>query len=148
MALYRVVMAEYRAFYAISEPVEETEGEVFEILDELAVESDDWMVEGFSLPDGLSFARTEVPLVQNRHVSRHLMYYTMRRPEVMEKWLQRSERYFPMMREIFEEEGAPLELIHLSMIESGLVSTARSWMSSSARRNCFQRCTSTNWYNG
>ena len=129
VALYRVVMAEYRAFYAISEPVEETEGEVFEILDELAVESDDWMVEGFSLPDGLSFARTEVPLVQNRHVSRHLMYYTMRRPEVMEKWLQRSERYFPMMREIFEEEGAPLELIHLSMIESGLVSTARSWAS-------------------
>ena len=129
VALYRVVMAEYRAFYAIREPVEETEGEVFAIIDELAVESDEWMVEGFSLPDGLSFARTEVPLVQNRHVSRHLMYYTMRRPEVMEKWLQRSERYFPMMREIFEEEGTPLELIHLSMIESGLVSTARSWAS-------------------
>lgn len=129
VALYRVVMAEYRAFYAISEPMEETEGEVFQIIDELAVESDDWMVEGFSLPDGLSLARTDVPLVQNRHVSRHLMYYTMRRPEVMEKWLQRSEVYFPMMREIFEEEGTPLELIHLSMIESGLVSTARSWAS-------------------
>jgi len=33
------------------------------------------------------------------------------------------------MREIFEDEGAPLELIHLSMIESGLVPTAQSWAS-------------------
>src|SRR5690625_1121479 len=45
----------------------------------------------------------------------------------METWLERSEYYFPMMKEIFEEEGVPVELIHLSMIESGLVPTARSW---------------------
>src|SRR5690625_1683090 len=31
-----------------------------------------------------------------------------------------------MMKEICEEEGVPVELIHLSMIESGLVPTARS----------------------
>lgn len=45
----------------------------------------------------------------------------------MDRWLERSEYYFPMMREIFEDEGVPTELIHLSMIESGLVPTARSW---------------------
>src|SRR5690625_7785175 len=45
----------------------------------------------------------------------------------METWLERSEYYFPMMKEIFEEEGVPVELIHLSMIERGLVPTARSW---------------------
>ncbi|HBW00585.1 MAG TPA: lytic transglycosylase, partial [Bacteroidetes bacterium] len=54
---------------------------------------------------------------------------TIRRPEVMETWLERSEIYFPMMREIFKEEGTPEELIHLSMIESGLRPTARSWAS-------------------
>ena len=128
-ALYRSVMAEYREFYAISEPMNDVEGDIFEIRDELFAEDDEWIAEGFSLPENLTFNKTDVPLVQNQHVSRHLMYYTMRRPEVMEKWLQRSEYYFPMMLEIFEEEGTPKELVHLSMIESGLVPTARSWAS-------------------
>lgn len=128
-ALYRSVMAEYREFYAISEPMNEVEGDIFAIQDELFSETDEWIAEGFNLPENLSFNKTEVPLVQNQHVNRHLMYYTLRRPEVMERWLERSEYYFPMMLEIFEEEGAPKELVHLSMIESGLVPTARSWAS-------------------
>lgn len=128
-ALYRSVMAEYREFYAISEPMNDVEGDIFAIQDELFAEKDEWIAEGYNLPDNLTFNRTSVPLVQNQHVNRHLMYYTLRRPEVMERWLERSEYYFPMMLEIFEEEGAPKELIHLSMIESGLVPTARSWAS-------------------
>ena len=128
-ALYRSVMAEYREFYAISDPTNEAEGDIYAIQDELFAEKDEWIAEGFNLPDNLTFNRTDVPLVQNQHVNRHLMYYTLRRPEVMERWLERSEYYFPMMREIFEDEGAPLELIHLSMIESGLVPTAQSWAS-------------------
>lgn len=129
VALYRSVMAEYREFYAISEPRNEVEGDIFAIQEELFAEKDEWIAEGYNLPDNLSFNKTAVSLVQNQHVNRHLMYYTLRRPEVMERWLQRSEYYFPMMLEIFEEEGAPKELIHLSMIESGLVPTARSWAS-------------------
>ena len=128
-ALYRSVMAEYREFYAISEPMNEMEGDIFKIQNELFAEDDDWIAEGYTLPDNLTFNRTQVPLVQNRHVNRHLMYYTLRRPEVMERWLERSDYYFPMMIEIFEEEGAPTELVHLAMIESGLVPTARSWAS-------------------
>jgi len=129
VALYRSVMAEYREFYAISEPMNEVEGDIFAIQEELFSEKDEWIAEGYNLPDNLSFNRTSVPLVQNQHVNRHLMYYTLRRPEVMERWLQRSEYYFPMMLEIFEEEGAPKELVHLAMIESGLVPIARSWAS-------------------
>ncbi len=129
VALYRSVMAEYREFYAISEPMNEVEGDIFAIQEELFAEKDEWIAEGYNLPDNLSFNKTAVSLVQNQHVNRHLMYYTLRRPEVMERWLQRSEYYFPMMLEVFEEEGAPKELIHLSMIESGLVPTARSWAS-------------------
>ncbi|MFU8811829.1 MAG: LysM peptidoglycan-binding domain-containing protein [Balneolaceae bacterium] len=127
--LYRSVMAEYREFYAISDPQQEVEGDIFDIQEELFSGQDEWMTEGFRLPENLTFNRTDVPLVQNTHVNRHLMYYTLRRPDVMERWLERSEYYFPMMREIFEDEGTPLELIHLSMIESGLVPTARSWAS-------------------
>lgn len=125
--LYRSVMTEYREFYGIEDPVKEVEGEIFEIQEELFTESSDWMKEGYVLPENITMTETEVPLVQNRQVNRHLMYYTMKRPEVMEKWLQRKEKYFPMMREIFKEEGAPVELVHLSMIESGLNPRARSW---------------------
>jgi membrane-bound lytic murein transglycosylase D len=125
--LYRSVMAEHSEFYGITESRSETEGDIFAIQEELFSDQDDWMAEGYSLPDNLTINQTDVPLIQNQHVNRHLMYYTLRRPDVMERWLERSEYYFPMMREIFKEEGVPLELIHLSMIESGLVPTARSW---------------------
>lgn len=125
--LYRSVMAEHSEFYGITEVKNDVEGEIFEIREELFSSDDDWLAEGYTLPENLTFNKTEVPLVQNQHVNRHLMYYTLRRPDVMERWLQRSEYYFPMMEEIFEEEGVPVELIHLSMIESGLVPTARSW---------------------
>ncbi len=127
--LYRSVLAEHSEFYGIEEVRSETEGDIFAIREELFSEKDDWIAEGYSLPENLTFNKTEVPLIQNQHVNRHLMYYTLRRPDVMELWLERSEYYFPMMREIFKDEGVPEELIHLSMIESGLVPTARSWAS-------------------
>lgn len=125
--LYRSVMAEHSEFYGITEVRTETEGDIFDIRAELFAEQDDWIAEGYALPENLTINQTQVPLIQNQHVNRHLMYYTLRRPDVMERWLERSEKYFPMMREIFQDEGVPLELIHLSMIESGLVPTARSW---------------------
>lgn len=127
--LYRSVMTEYRDFYGIKDSPNEVEGEIFTVLKELSSEDDQWMEEGYVIPDNISTPKTEVPLVQNRQVNRHLMYYTLRRPEVMERWLERSEMYFPMMRKIFKEEGVPLELVHLAMIESGLNPSARSWAS-------------------
>lgn len=125
--LYRTVLTEYREFYGIKNPAEEVEGEVFAIQKELYNTDEDLLDEGYVLPENITTPKTEVPLVQNRQVSRHLVYYTLKRPEVMEVWLERSEKYFPMMRKIFEDEGVPTELIHLSMIESGLNPTARSW---------------------
>ena len=127
--VYRTVMAEYREFYGIKNPEQEVEGEVFAIQKELSNTDENLLEDGYVIPENITTAKTEVPLVQNRQVSRHLVYYTLRRPEVMDSWLERSERYFPMMRKIFREEGAPTELIHLSMIESGLNPTARSWAS-------------------
>lgn len=127
--LYRSVLTEYREFYGIEDPAKDVEGKIFDIQEELYASDSDWMDEGYVLPEDITTTKTEVPLVENRQVSRHLVYYTLKRPEVMEQWLQRSEKYFPMMEQIFEEEGAPKELIHLAMIESGLNPTARSWAS-------------------
>ena len=124
---YRSVMAEYREFYGIPVTEGQVEGEVFAVMKTLIDEDDLLPTEMYTLPDEFSLPKTDVPLIQNSHVSRHLIYYTMRRPDVMEKWLDRSTVYFPMMEKIFREERVPVELIHLSMIESGLVPTARSW---------------------
>lgn len=127
--LYGSVMTEYRKFYGITEPINKVEGEIFEIQEELFSSDIDWAEKGYVLPENIITPDLEVPLVQNEYVNNHLMYFTLKRPNVMETWLKRTEYYFPMMKEIFEDVGAPTELIHLAMIESGLNPRARSWAS-------------------
>ncbi len=62
-----------------------------------------------------------VPLPINEHVQRELDRLTIGNGRyTVEKWLSRSGKYFPMMRQIFADEGVPQELMYLSMIESGL----------------------------
>lgn len=125
--LYRTVMTEYHMFYGINEPMRAVEGDIFTILDEMFnLEEDLFETDHFVMPPNIELRRTEIPLILNTQVQNQINFLVNRRPEIMERWLERSAVYFPMMREIFEEEGVPLELIHLSMIESGLVPTARS----------------------
>lgn len=128
-ALYSTVMAEYQEFYGIESQQSQVKGEIFEIREEISESDEELSDENYTLPENITTRSTEVPLVQNRQVSRHLVYYTLKRPEVMEQWLERADKYFPMMEKIFEEEGAPKELAHLAMIESGLNPKARSWAS-------------------
>lgn len=127
--LYRSVMTEYRKFYGVTGSTNRVEGEIFAVREELYSGDDDWMKEGYVLPKNITTTRTSVSLVQNEQVNRHLMYFTLKRPQVMETWLKRTKRYFPMMKRIFKEVGTPVELIHLAMIESGLNPNAKSWAS-------------------
>ncbi|MFZ6033602.1 MULTISPECIES: LysM peptidoglycan-binding domain-containing protein [Melioribacter] len=69
----------------------------------------------------------EFPLEINRNVEQYIEYFTGKGRKYMELWLSRSGKYFPMMAKIFAEEQVPQQLIFLSMIESGLNPTARSW---------------------
>jgi len=124
--LYRSVMAEYHEFNGISGPIVQTEGDIFEVRQEMFADDDWFDGSGYSLPDQITEKRFEVPLILNKQVNNHIHFLTQRRPGTMRAWLDRSTFYFPMMKRIFEEEGVPEELIHLSMIESGLVPVARS----------------------
>jgi membrane-bound lytic murein transglycosylase D len=72
-----------------------------------------------------------IPLDSNKYVDRAIEFLLNHRGRVyFSKWLERSSRWFPMMREIAVDEGMPLEILYLSMIESGLnpniVSPARA----------------------
>ncbi|RJP62171.1 MAG: LysM peptidoglycan-binding domain-containing protein [Ignavibacteriales bacterium] len=69
----------------------------------------------------------DFPLDINRYVEQYIEYFTGRGRRYMESWLSRSGKYFPMMVKIFNEEQVPTQLIFLSMMESGLNPSARSW---------------------
>ncbi|HPI38652.1 MAG TPA: transglycosylase SLT domain-containing protein, partial [Ignavibacteriaceae bacterium] len=69
----------------------------------------------------------DIPLEVNSQVEQYIEYFTGRGSKHMRTWLARSGKYFPMMSKIFIEEGVPQQLLYLSMIESGLNPTARSW---------------------
>jgi membrane-bound lytic murein transglycosylase D len=68
----------------------------------------------------------DVPLVLNQQVEKWMDYFQGRGRKYFEKWLARSGRYVPMMRQILRENGIPEELIYLSMIESGFSPNAYS----------------------
>ena len=126
--LSRIIIGEYRNFYGITDDENQPTGEVFTIQQDF-LDDEELIVSDFDFPDDYVLKKTTVPLVQNAQVNRHLVYYTLRRPEVMEIWRERAEVYQPMMEKIFAEEGLPLELVYLSFIESGINPTARSWAS-------------------
>jgi len=76
----------------------------------------------------IDLSKTTIPLTLNTAVEQTIAYFTEGngRP-FMAKWLARTGRYFPMMKNIMKEEGVPEEMVHLAMIESGLSPTAVSW---------------------
>ena len=129
LELSRAVITEYRQFYGISESANEAQGEIFAIQEELFADDDAYLNEDFDFPRDVMLTKTDVPLIQNRYVTNSLVYYTLKRPEVMERWLQRSEIYMPMIQKILKEEKVPSEMAYLAFIESGLNPSARSWAS-------------------
>ncbi|MFZ1730169.1 MAG: LysM peptidoglycan-binding domain-containing protein [Bacteroidota bacterium] len=70
---------------------------------------------------------TVIPLPLNPEVEKNIIYFTTKMRKHFVKWIERSGRYFPLMRPILKEEGMPDEIIFLTMIESGVNPIARSW---------------------
>lgn len=64
-------------------------------------------------------SRTTFPLVYNEFVQVWINYFKGRGRSTFEKWLVRSTRYIPLMKQVLREEGVPEDLIFLAMIESG-----------------------------
>jgi len=111
------VLPEGISFAAYDEWMKRAVPEIDEV-----VHSDEIPINKFIIP-------ADIPLEVNTHVEQWINYFTGRGRDVMTRWLSRSGKYFPMMTRIFNEEGVPLQLLYLSMMESGLNPTARSWAS-------------------
>jgi soluble lytic murein transglycosylase-like protein len=63
--------------------------------------------------------KIDVPVAKNKEVRAYLVYFSTERKQVISKYLARSTRYLPMIREVFQEYGLPEDLAYLAMIESG-----------------------------
>ena len=70
---------------------------------------------------------SDIPLTLNSKVEYFLYYFQTSGKESFSKWLSRSARYIPMMKEILKREGMPEDLVYVAMIESGFQMHARSW---------------------
>lgn len=62
---------------------------------------------------------SDIPLTLNNQVEYFIRYFQTSGRRSFAKWLSRSERFIPMMREVLKKEGLPEDLVYLAMIESG-----------------------------
>ncbi len=79
-----------------------------------------------ALPDA-DLPISDIPLTLNSKVEYFLYYFQTRGKASFDRWLSRSSRYLPMMKEILKREGMPEDLVYVAMIESGFHLHARSW---------------------
>lgn len=68
----------------------------------------------------------DLPIQMNKQVRAYLVYFSTERAAVIRRYLSRSTRYLPMIKETFQEYGLPEDLAYLAMIESGFNNTAYS----------------------
>lgn len=72
-----------------------------------------------------------IPITYNRKVASIIKYFQNQGKPSVQKWLDRMDRYKAIMLPILEDEGVPLELFYISMIESGLNPFAMSYAQAS-----------------
>ncbi len=70
-------------------------------------------------------AKYDIPIEVTPTVEQFLVYFQTRGRKWYEKWMARSTRYLPMMRQVFRENGLPEDLVYLAMIESGF--SMKAW---------------------
>lgn len=77
---------------------------------------------------GMLLPKTQIPLELNAEVKKFITYFSRspKMKEIFQRYLERASLYFPTMERIIAEEGAPPELIYLSIVESGVNPHARS----------------------
>jgi membrane-bound lytic murein transglycosylase D len=67
-----------------------------------------------------------IPMTPNRIVEQTINDYLQNRRNVLQVWASRGQIYFPMIEQVFAEEGIPEELKYLALGESGLNPNASS----------------------
>ncbi len=82
--------------------------------------------EDLDLPD-VDLPASDIPLTLNSKVEYFLYQFQTGGKASFSRWLSRSARYIPMMKQILKREGMPEDLVYVAMIESGFQMHAKSW---------------------
>lgn len=88
-------------------------------------------IEGFLREGGIlvgvpGAVGAEIPIILNQPVQTYLRTFSRDRNGTFATYLARSGRYLPMMQKILREEGLPVDLVYLALVESGFSPWARS----------------------
>jgi membrane-bound lytic murein transglycosylase D len=78
-----------------------------------------------ALPD-VALPAPFIPQALNSKVEYFIDYFQSKGRPDFSRWLSRSSRYIPMMKEVFKRNGMPVDLVYVAMIESGFRMHARS----------------------
>ena len=71
-------------------------------------------------------SRYDFPITVNAKVEGWIDYFTGRGRPHMERYLSRSSKYIPLMKQILKRNGLPEDLVYLALIESGFNMRAKS----------------------
>lgn len=71
-------------------------------------------------------SRYDFPIIVNSRVEGWIDYFTGKGRTHMERYLERSSRYLPRMKDILKKSGLPADLVYLALIESGFNLRAKS----------------------
>ncbi len=69
----------------------------------------------------------DIPIVMNDRVKESIIYFQTVAYDAFARYLSRSRKYLPMMTRVLAEHGLPLDLVYLSLVESGYNPRAYSW---------------------
>jgi len=75
----------------------------------------------------INSTKYDIPITINRYVINVIHFYLKRHKKRFELYLARSRKYTKMVHRILKEEGLPLDLAYLPLIESGYSPKAYSW---------------------
>lgn len=78
------------------------------------------------LDNAIEIIDLDVPIVRTAKVQQHVQFFSFRIRDRFEQWLNRLERHRTMVQSIFSEFNLPLDLIFLSLVESGFNTNAVS----------------------
>ncbi len=65
------------------------------------------------------FKEFNVPMTMTPRVTAYIKYFTERVPDTTQYWLDRSNKYMHIVRDIFIKEGIPTDIVVLAFTESG-----------------------------
>ena len=82
-----------------------------------------------NVEETVEFIDGHVPITYNKKVQSVISYYKNQGKSYIQQWLNREQKFKEIMLPILKEEGVPLELFYIPMIESGLRTDAKSFAS-------------------